>query len=91
MSRRRFPLPSPAMAVALCALFVALGGASYALTIPRNCDGTTMLRAAEHRPQVGREPRQSDESRCVSHQSGAKAFRTPLCNSLRPEQASWVT
>ena len=28
MSRRRVPLPSPAMAVALCALFVALGGAS---------------------------------------------------------------
>jgi len=44
MSRRRVPLPSPAMAVALCALFVALGGASYALTIPRNSVGPTQLR-----------------------------------------------
>ena len=44
MSRRRVPLPSPAMAVALCALFVALGGASYALTIPRNSVGPNQLR-----------------------------------------------
>jgi hypothetical protein len=44
MSRRRLPLPSPAMAVALCALFVALGGASYALTIPRNSVGPNQLR-----------------------------------------------
>jgi hypothetical protein len=36
MSGRSVPLPSPAMAVALCALFVALGGASYALTLPRD-------------------------------------------------------
>jgi hypothetical protein len=44
MSRRRVPLPSPAMAVALCALFVALGGASYALTVPRNSVGPNQLR-----------------------------------------------
>ena len=45
MSGRRVPLPSPAMAVALCALFVALGGASYALTLPRDSVGPKQLRA----------------------------------------------
>jgi hypothetical protein len=45
MSRRRAPLPSPAMAVALCALFVALAGASYALTLPRDSVGPKQLRA----------------------------------------------
>jgi len=44
MTPRRVPLPSPAMAVALCALFVALGGASYALTVPRNSVGPNQLR-----------------------------------------------
>lgn len=44
MSRRRVPLPSPAMAVALCALFVALSGVSYALTVPRNSVGPNQLR-----------------------------------------------
>lgn len=44
MSRRRVPLPAPAMVVALCALFVALGGASYALSIPRNSVGPKQLR-----------------------------------------------
>jgi hypothetical protein len=33
------------MAVALCALFVALGGASYALTLPRDSVGPRQLRA----------------------------------------------
>ena len=42
------------------------------------CDGATTLRAAEDGLQVGQEPRQSDESRYVSHQSGSKAFG-PLC------------
>ncbi|HEX5923199.1 MAG TPA: hypothetical protein VFY45_05170 [Baekduia sp.] len=32
------------MAVALCALFVALGGVSYALTVPRNSVGPNQLR-----------------------------------------------
>jgi hypothetical protein len=45
MSGRSVPLPSPAMAVALCALFVALGGASYALTLPRDSVGPRQLRA----------------------------------------------
>ena len=45
MPPRRVPLPSPAMAVAVCALFVALGGASYALTLPRNSVGPRQLRA----------------------------------------------
>ena len=45
MSWRSVPLPSPAMAVALCALFVALGGASYALTLPRDSVGPRQLRA----------------------------------------------
>ena len=45
MSWRSVPLPSPAMAVALCALFVALGGASYALTLPRDSVGPKQLRA----------------------------------------------
>jgi hypothetical protein len=53
MSRRRVPLPSPVMAVALCALFVALGGASYALTIPRNCDGTTHAQGGRTSPTSG--------------------------------------
>jgi hypothetical protein len=45
MSWRSVPLPSPAMAVALCALFVALGGASHALTLPRDSVGPKQLRA----------------------------------------------
>jgi hypothetical protein len=44
MTRRRVPLPSPAMVVALCALFVALAGASYALTLPRDSVGPRQLR-----------------------------------------------
>ena len=44
MSWRSVPLPSPAMAMALCALFVALGGASYALTLPRDSVGPRQLR-----------------------------------------------
>jgi hypothetical protein len=50
------------------------------------CDGRPMLRAAEYGRQVGRERRQSDESRSVSHQLGSKPFRAPLCNSLDDEQ-----
>jgi hypothetical protein len=50
--------------------------------VRRSVMGRPMLRVAEDGPQVGREPRQSDESRYVSHQLGSKAFRTPLCNSL---------
>ena len=45
MSGRSVLLPSPAMAVAVCALFVALGGASYALTLPRDSVGPRQLRA----------------------------------------------
>jgi hypothetical protein len=45
MSRRRFNRPSPAMAVALLALFVALGGTGYAaLTLPKNSVGTKQLK-----------------------------------------------
>ena len=47
-----------------------------------------MLRAAEDVPQVGREPRQSDESRCVSHQLGIKAFLAHLCDIL-DDARSW--
>lgn len=36
--------PSPAMVVALLALFVALGGGAYALTIPGNSVGTKQLK-----------------------------------------------
>jgi hypothetical protein len=46
------------------------------------CDGTTHDQGGRRWPAVGREPRQCDESRYVSHQLGSKAFRTPLCNSL---------
>jgi hypothetical protein len=45
MSRGNVLPPSPAMAVAVCALFVALGGASYALTLPRDSVGPRQLRA----------------------------------------------
>lgn len=40
LSRR----PSPAMVVALIALFVALGGSAYALTVPKNSVGTAQLK-----------------------------------------------
>ena len=44
MQKRRFA-PSPAMVVALIALFVALGGTSYAaLTLPKNSVGTKQLK-----------------------------------------------
>ena len=50
--------------------------------------GRPMLRAAEDVPQVGREPRQSDESRCVSHQLGIKLLAfgdtDDTQSSLRP-------
>jgi hypothetical protein len=39
--RRR---PSPATVIALIALFLALGGTTYALSIPRNSVGTAQLR-----------------------------------------------
>jgi hypothetical protein len=55
MSWRSVPLPSPAMAVALCALFVALGGASYALTVPRDSVGPKQAgRCGPRRWQTGR-------------------------------------
>ena len=43
---RRIPLgrPSPAMAVSLIALFFALGGGAYALTLPTNSVGSAQLR-----------------------------------------------
>ena len=44
MQKRRF-VPGPAMVVSLIALFVALGGTSYAaLTIPRNSVGAVQLK-----------------------------------------------
>ena len=44
-ARRTRLVPSPAMAVALVALFVALGGTGYAVTkLPSNSVGTTQLR-----------------------------------------------
>ena len=44
-ARRVRVVPSPAMAVALVALFVALGGTGYAVTrLPSNSVGTTQLR-----------------------------------------------
>src|SRR4051794_30824494 len=43
---KRLRLPSPAMSVALLALFVAMGGAGYAaLKLPRNSVGTAQLKA----------------------------------------------
>ena len=45
MSRFRVRPPSPAMAVALAALFVALGGTSYAaFSLPKNSVGTKQLK-----------------------------------------------
>ena len=42
---RRIKPPSPAMVVAMVALFIALGGAGYAaVSIPRNSVGTSQLR-----------------------------------------------
>ena len=42
---RRIKTPSPAMVVAMVALFIALGGAGYAaVSIPRNSVGTNQLR-----------------------------------------------
>jgi hypothetical protein len=44
---RRLPVPSPAMIVALVALFVALGGSAYAaLNLPANSVGTRQLKNA---------------------------------------------
>ena len=47
----------------------------------RSVMGRPMLRRPKMPQQVGRERRQSDESRYVSHQLGSTAFRTPLCDS----------
>jgi hypothetical protein len=45
MARRTLRLPSPALAVALLALFVALGGTGYAaLSLPKNSVGSKQLR-----------------------------------------------
>ena len=45
MKRRRWRAPSPSMIVACIALFVALGGTSYAaVTLPANSVGTTQLK-----------------------------------------------
>lgn len=45
MARRKLHLPSPALAVALLALFVALGGTGYAaLKLPNNSVGSKQIR-----------------------------------------------
>ena len=45
MRKRRWRLPSPALVIALLALFVALGGTTYAATsLPKNSVGTKQLR-----------------------------------------------
>jgi hypothetical protein len=45
MPRLKLHLPSPALAVALLALFVALGGTGYAaLNLPKNSVGSTQIR-----------------------------------------------
>ncbi|HLX32277.1 MAG TPA: hypothetical protein VKR79_05840 [Gaiellaceae bacterium] len=47
MHKRRFRAPSPALVVSLIALFVALGGTSYAAitaTLPKNSVGTKQLK-----------------------------------------------
>jgi hypothetical protein len=45
MARTKLRLPSPALAVALLALFVALGGTGYAaLNLPRNSVGSKQIR-----------------------------------------------
>ena len=74
MSRRRAPLPSPAMAVALCALFVALGGASYALTVPRNSVGPNQLRTHA----------------VTSTKLGTGAVTTPALPSAQIRAARWT-
>jgi hypothetical protein len=51
------------------------------------CDGTTYVRTSAKSQTDGTKPAPTDRSRYVSHQSGSKACRTPLCDSLRPEQA----
>lgn len=45
MSKLKGRRPSPALAISVLALFIALGGTTYALTIPRNSVGTTQIRA----------------------------------------------
>lgn len=45
MRKTHLRLPSPAMLVALVALFAALGGTSYALTLSKNSVGTKQLRS----------------------------------------------
>ena len=59
--------------------------------VRRSVMGRPMLSAGEDVPQVGREHRQSDESRYVSHQLGSEACRTPLCDSLdEVRESSWA-
>ena len=46
MKKRFFGRPSPAMIVALAALFVALGGTSYAaFSLPKNSVGSAQMNA----------------------------------------------
>jgi hypothetical protein len=44
MKSRLFRRPSPALIVSMLALFIALGGTTYALSIPHNSVGTTQIR-----------------------------------------------
>jgi hypothetical protein len=44
-SRPQLPWPSPAMVVALLAVFIALGGLAYAASLPRNSVGSAQIRA----------------------------------------------
>jgi hypothetical protein len=54
--KRRFRAPSPALVISLIALFVALGGTTYAATsLPKNSVGTTQLKSgAVTPPKVAR-------------------------------------
>ena len=79
--------PSPAMVVALLALFVALAGTSYAaIKLPANSVGTTAIKnGAIHRVDLA--PNAVDSARVADHTPRARDFH-PRATPLVAE-ASW--
>ena len=92
MPRRRPRRPSPSMAVALLALFAALGGTGYAaLKLPKNSVGAKQLRnnsvrssKVKNRSLVARDFKQASCPRGRAGRRGRRAAaRSPRCGRAR--------
>jgi hypothetical protein len=90
MHRRLYRRPSPAIVIALIALFVALGGSAYAaLRLPRNSVGSAQLRRRRDQSQAPRERVHLEQGQgSLTPRPGLEAWR-PLCRGAQSGHALW--